>query len=145
MSEDKLQKWLDFSRQFPTTGKAALAVIENEHGLLLAISRENDLEDMTLPGGKLEAGEDWLTGLVREVREETNATIMSAQLVHQGKSDDDHFVRVYRCLIEDYGSIVEGSTPEGVVKWVRPRELVLGCFRRFNTTALSSAGIKLSP
>jgi ADP-ribose pyrophosphatase YjhB (NUDIX family) len=136
---------MEFSRQFPTTGKAALAIVENEAGLLLSISREHDPTDMTLPGGKLEANEDWLTGLVREVREETNATIMSAQLVHQGRSDDDHFVRVYRCLIEDYGSVVEGPTSEGVVKWVKPKELVLGCFRGFNTMALSSAGIRLSP
>lgn len=145
MRDEKLQRWLDFSKQFPTSGKAALAIVEDHDGRLLSISREHDVTDMTLPGGKLETGEDWLTGLVREVREETNATIMSAQLVHQGRSDDDHFVRVYRCLIEDHGSVVEGATPEGVVRWVSPKELVLGCFRRFNTMALSSAGIKLSP
>ncbi len=145
MSDDKLQRWLEFSKQFPSSGKAALAIVENESGLLLAISREHDTSDMTLPGGKIEVGEDWLTALVREVREETRATVMSAQLVHQGRSDDNHFVRVYRCLIEDFGSVVEGPTPEGIVRWVRPRELVLGCFQRFNTMALSAAGVRLDP
>lgn len=143
MSEEKLKRWIEYSRQFPTTGKASLAIVQ-KGGLLLSISRENDFEDFGLPGGKLEEGENWLAGLVREVREETGAEVISATLVHEGYSDDRHLVRVYACKLEEYPETFP-ENPEGVVKWAKPSELVKGCFRRFNLLALSSAGIKPSP
>lgn len=140
MSDEKLRQWIEYSKQFPTTGKAALAVVQKD-GLLLSISRENDLEDFTLPGGKLEPGENWLTGLVREVREETGVEVISANLVHEGESDDNHYVRVYVCRLAEYPETFP-ENPEGVVKWAKPYELVKGCFRQFNLTALSAAGVK---
>jgi ADP-ribose pyrophosphatase YjhB (NUDIX family) len=143
MSDDKLQKWIEYSKQFPTTGKAALAIVQKD-GLLLSISRENDFEDFGLVGGKLEPGENWLAGLVREVREEAKVEIISANLVHEGDTEDAHYVRVYVCRLEEYPETFPVN-PEGVVKWARPEELVSGCFQRFNRKALSSAGIRLSP
>lgn len=143
MSDEKLARWIEYSRQFPTTGKAALAIVQ-KGGLLLSISREHDLEDFGLVGGKLEPGENWLAGLVREVREETGTEVISANLVHEGDTEDKHYVRVYVCRLEAYPETFP-ENPEGVVKWARPSELVKGCFRRFNLLALSSAGIKPSP
>lgn len=140
---EKLQRWLEYSKQFPTSGKASLAIVERG-GSLLSISRENDLEDWTLPGGKLEPGENWLAALVREVREETGTEIISASLVYEGESDDKHYVRVYTCKLEEYPSLF-AKNPEGVVKWVKPEQLVEGCFRGFNMRALSAAGIQLQP
>jgi ADP-ribose pyrophosphatase YjhB (NUDIX family) len=143
VSDEKLQRWLEFSRSIPTTGKASLAIVQKD-SLLLSISRENDPDDWTLPGGKLEPGESWLTGLVREVREETGVEVISANLVHEGESDDDHYVRVYSCRLAEYPETFPDN-PEGVVKWVKPHELVKGCFRKFNMLALSAAGVRLSP
>lgn len=141
MSEEKLQRWIEYSRRFPTTGKAALAVVR-KGDLLLSISRENDLEDFGLPGGKLELDENWLTGLVREVREEAGVEIISANLVHEGESDDGHYVRVYDCRLASYPETFP-SNPEGVVKWAKPSELVKGCFQKFNRLALSAANVEL--
>lgn len=143
MSEDRLRRWIEYSKDLPTTGKASLAIVRKDD-LLLSISRENDLDDWTLPGGKLEPGENWLVGLVREVREETGTEVISADLVHEGESDDDHYVRVYVCRLADYPETFPAN-PEGVVKWVKPEKLVEGCFRRFNLLALSSAGVRPRP
>lgn len=143
MSEDKLRRWIEYTKDMPTTRKASLAIVQRG-GLLLSISRENDHEDWTLPGGKLDPGENWLAGLVREVREETKTEVISAELVHEGESDDLHYVRVYRCRLEEYPETFP-ENPEGVVKWVRPEKLVEGCFQKFNLLALSSAGVELDP
>lgn len=139
MSDEKLRRWIEFSKNLPTTGKAALAVVM-KGGLLLAISRENDREDFGLLGGKLEPGEMWLTGLVREVHEETGLEVISAELVHEGESDDGHLVRSYRCLLNDYEAPVKESW-EGIVRWVRPEEVVKGCFARHNRKVLSTLGL----
>lgn len=146
MSEEKLAAWLEFSKDIPTTGKAAIAVVHGADGTVLAVSRENDRTDWTLPGGKLEEGEDWLTALVREVREEAKVNVISANLVHEGTSDDGHFVRSYVCRLEpeDYLRELEG-TWEGDVKWARPEELVQGCFRKHNLEVFKAAGVRIDP
>lgn len=139
MSEEKLRAWREFSKDIPTSGKAALAVVEKD-GLLLAVTREHDRSDWTLPGGKLEPDEDWLIALVREVREETGVTVVSAELVHEGTSDDDHLVRTYRCRAETLDVELKNSW-EGDVGWVKPEELVKGCFSKYNDAALRKAGV----
>lgn len=141
MSEDKLKRWVEYMKHLPTTHKASLAIVQKGK-LLLSISRENDPDDWTLPGGKLEPGESWLVGLVREVREETGVEVVSANLVHEGDSDDGHYVRVYVCRLAEYPETFP-ENPEGVVKWAEPHELVKGCFRKFNLLALSAAKVRL--
>ncbi len=51
--------------------RAACVVVENPDGLILSVARKNDPEMFTMPGGKLEAGEDFLACARRELLEET--------------------------------------------------------------------------
>jgi 8-oxo-dGTP pyrophosphatase MutT (NUDIX family) len=48
------------------------AVLENEKGEILLLKLKND--NWVLPGGHLKKNEDWLTGLKREIYEETGIT-----------------------------------------------------------------------
>lgn len=58
------------------TWLVAGAVIEEPSGLLLVANRRRDGRvDWTTPGGVVDAGEDAITGLAREVHEETGLTV----------------------------------------------------------------------
>ena len=54
------------------------AVIEGAEGVLLVANRRhNGSVDWSTPGGVIDEGEDVMTGLAREVREETGLTVAS--------------------------------------------------------------------
>jgi 8-oxo-dGTP diphosphatase len=54
------------------------ALIQDAHGRLLTV-RKTDTARFMLPGGKREAGEDDLTALARELREELGVALVSAE------------------------------------------------------------------
>lgn len=57
------------------------AALFNEHGHILCVKRNYRDFKWTLPGGGLEHGEDPLTGVVREVYEETGYHITPGELI----------------------------------------------------------------
>jgi 8-oxo-dGTP diphosphatase len=66
-------------------GLAVKAVILDEQGRCLLIRRSDQCENFARqwewPGGKVDPGEDFVTALVREVREETSLEVEVAGLV----------------------------------------------------------------
>ena len=62
-------------------GKKVSTVLLFNQGQILAVSRKDDPNDFGLPGGKLDPGETFTAGAIREVREETGLHIFG--LIHQ--------------------------------------------------------------
>lgn len=103
-------------------------------GLVLAVSRKGNREDLGLPGGKIEPGESPEEALAREVMEETGVRVVLAR----GVFEVPH-ARVYEILAWEG----EPSSQEGTaVLWVRPERLLEPqcSFRDFNRALFQSLG-----
>jgi 8-oxo-dGTP pyrophosphatase MutT (NUDIX family) len=61
--------------------RVALAVILNEDGDVLCVSRKHNHEDFGLPGGKVDPHETYEEAVIREVKEETGLDIKIERLV----------------------------------------------------------------
>lgn len=110
-------------------------------GLVLSVSRKDDHEDLSLPGGKVEPGESPEAALVRELREETGVEALSIEPLFEGpdvvKGREPLPCRTYLVL-----SYLGDPTPqEGAsVQWVRPERLLEpSCsFREYNQALFQS-------
>jgi 8-oxo-dGTP diphosphatase len=116
--------------------KAAIAIIRNEYGEILAVSRRNDLTDMGLPGGKVENTETVEEGLLREVEEEVGLHILSFRPILV-RTSHRFLVHVFE-VIEWEG---QPTSREGtVVRWMSESELgSQKTFGTFNSLALKMA------
>ncbi len=99
----------------------ASALILNEHDELLMVLHDDPLVKETWlmpPGGGLEAGENALEALVREVKEECGVTCQPEELlyVREYVSDDaqlHHLGMFFRgALTEKHEKVVAGNDPE---------------------------------
>lgn len=60
---------------------AAVALIFNERGEILACPRKEDRARLAVPGGKIEVGESAYGAVMREVREETGLKLRPEELI----------------------------------------------------------------
>jgi 8-oxo-dGTP diphosphatase len=99
---------------------------------VLMIHRNARLDDAHLGkynglGGKLEAGEDVVSGLCREIREEAGITCQKVELAGTiswpgfGKSGEDWFGFIFRVL--DYLGTPYDSNPEGTLEWIEVKRV----------------------
>lgn len=119
--------------------KAANVLIFNDRGEVLAVSRKDNHEDIGLPGGKLEDGEDFEMAARRECEEETGVTPIGLRDVF------DHPCRVHQAHTFQAESF-EGSprSVEGAwVGWVKPERLFAeNCsFREYNLALFKHLGM----
>ena len=115
------------------------AVLEAPEGVLLVCNRRRDGSlDWSPPGGVIDAGEDVLTGLAREVQEETGfvVTAWEGSPLYQVEIDapdlDWHLVASVHRAASYHGELVV-EDPDGIVVdagWVNldacPERLALG-------------------
>lgn len=127
--------------------EAVMAVIVNEEGKILAVSRKDDHNDFGLPGGKVEEIDKHppdtpmlYNALKREVREETGLDILiniyTPQLVY-ARCGKNRMKYTYYADVKDLDK--ELKTDEShVVKWVDPAEILRGRFGDWNWEVLKS-------
>lgn len=98
---------------------AACALILNSDGTCVAVSRKTNSDDLGLPGGKLEPGENFLNAAIRETFEETGLTIYKAKHFFE-REYNGFYVVTYLCKAT--GTI--SPKEEGLIRLVSPGYLI---------------------
>lgn len=107
---------------------AVTALIYNEHGDILAVSRKTDPNDFGLPGGKVDPGESMEASLIREVKEETGLDVTFCK-PYFTREDGEYIATTFLCNYR--GEI--NTTEAGLVKWTNFEEIKKGTFGAYNT------------
>ena len=128
------------------------AIVFDEQGRLLLVQRANPPAQgkWSLPGGRLEPGENSETGVVREVREETGLDVTVIREVGTIQRDallgDTYVIRDFLCALStdatpvadddasDAGfftltEVIELPTSEGLLEALREWDLIPGIVR----------------
>ena len=119
------------------------AVILNDKGEVLSVSRKDNHNDAGLIGGKVDQHETLKEALYREVHEETGLSINveTTELVFAIHKDG---YMGYTYLIKDWSGEIQTYEPH-VVKWTYFAEIMTGSFGRYNCLvgeSLNDLGIK---
>lgn len=120
------------------------AVILNDNGEVLAVSRKNDHNDFGLAGGKVDPEDESMEiALSREVYEETGLSIDTKTMELVFAIHKDGYMG-YTYLIKDWSGKIQTDEPH-VVKWTYFAEIMTGSFGRYNCLvgeSLNDLGIK---
>lgn len=118
--------------------KASVALIINDQGFVLAVSRKDDHADLGLPGGKVDPGETPEEAMAREVLEETGLVVVSQRLLYV-REDGPYDAYVYHALCAP-GEI--HSQENAVIEWVDFKRLIEPChtFADFNRELFQRLG-----
>jgi|SRR6478609_4035340 len=128
--------------------RAVCVLIEHPlAGLVLCVSRGENLLDWGLPGGKVEAGETLLEAAIRELREETAICLNASQLYfvreRTCKGETDYNCSCFRTTDRQLAHYIyemkcHRSSSEGTVAWRKWSDLVSpnASFREYNLDLL---------
>jgi 8-oxo-dGTP diphosphatase len=116
----------------------ALFAHPSQAGLVLAVSRKTDHEDLGLPGGKIEPGETDKQALVREVFEETGVRVLEAKPIFERPCGPG----VSRCFHVTRWEGDPASLEGARVAWVAPVRLLeaRNSFHAYNHALFSHLG-----
>jgi|SRR6185369_5722425 len=95
--------------------QAVCAVITNELGEILTVSRKDNPSDKNLPGGKVDENETLEEALIREIKEETGLSIIS-ESIKKVFTDLDGEFEVTTFICQTFGEIKTSET--GIVEFI---------------------------
>ena len=108
------------------------AVILNDKNEVLAVSRKDDHNDFSLPGGWVDTKDDSLEmAICREIKEETGLNVKPTNLL-QVLSMNRGGNMSYSYYVKDYEGEIETDEPH-IVKWTDFDEIKDGSFGYWNT------------
>lgn len=108
------------------------AVILNDKNEVLAVSRKDDHNDFSLPGGWVDTKDDSLEmAICREIKEETGLIVKPTNLL-QVLSMNRGGNMSYSYYVKDYEGEIETDEPH-IVKWTDFEEIKNGSFGYWNT------------
>lgn len=120
------------------------AIILNDKGEVLAVSRKTDHNDFGLAGGKVDPEDDSMeNALSREVYEETGLSIDTKTMELVFAIHKDGYMG-YTYLVKDWAGTIQTDEPH-IVKWTHFAEIMSGSFGRYNSLvgeSLNDLGIK---
>jgi len=118
---------------------AVCALITNDDGQILAVSRKDNPNAFGLPGGKVDPGETLSGAVSREILEETGLTFTNVRPIFMGmcgpgKDGQSYYTTTF--VGEISGSI--STSESGVVAWVSRNVLLDGPFADYNAKLFRS-------
>jgi 8-oxo-dGTP pyrophosphatase MutT (NUDIX family) len=118
--------------------RAACCLIVAPDNTILAVSRKNNPSDFGLPGGKVDPGESFKQAAARELQEETGLYATSLNMVFKAKDKSGYVTATFATEVS--GEVDTDET--GVVRWVKPADLLNGMFADYNKALFTRLGIK---
>jgi len=123
---------------------AVQAVIFNDKGEVLAVSRKDNHNDFGLPGGKVDPEDPSPSfAILRETQEETGLMINRDTMIPIFQMHRGGYMGI-TYLIKDWSGEIQTDEPH-VVKWVEFDEVLRGSFGYWNNMvqeSLVSMGVK---
>lgn len=122
--------------------EAAVMIVANDEGKVLAISRRNNKTKFGLPGGKVDPGETPEKAAYRETVEETGVIVHASSFLYKREeppdSPDGEWFYTY-CYLALSWSGSPYNSEEGEVKWLTVAELTdpNSAFPQYNTATFN--------
>ncbi len=116
---------------------AVTALLINDDGLYLGVSRKYDHTKFGLVGGKIDTTDPSPElALIREVREECGLDVYDIQLVFETVWKDRH----QRTYTAKWKGCIHTDEPH-IVKWLTKQELIDGPFGEYNKLLFETLGL----
>jgi len=109
---------------------AAKALLFNENNQILVLRRSSThpryANHLDFPGGLVERNEEPLSGVVREILEETGLTVGSehVRLIHEKRVSDHIHYMVFAGTLQETEPAVVISWEHDQFEWISPKELL---------------------
>lgn len=108
-------------------GNSAIIVAKGNNEKFIAVHRKENQELICLPGGKLESNEDVITGVVREVYEETGININPTHFrsIYAGicEGPQEYWVTTFLVEVED-DVVLNSEEPEMNPFWTTEEDFM---------------------